>query len=229
MASSRPSTSATTGCSMSAMARGVKAAGDDRRTRVCSGGSLKTRLVVWCSIEQAVAVLGRELALLVGGEGGRVLVDGDAVGVAGQEIAAVGQPVHRARARAARDRWDRDWRSRSAGSRRRSKACDGGQSFGGIGESRRRAQRTGFCIRALAGSRLVHLPARTAPCLPEPVPIPKPPNCCPTVQVPRPEGKQKVSARCIGQSRAMQACRRPEQLIGCHHSGTAGMPEPPFR
>jgi hypothetical protein len=46
MASSKPSTSAITGCSMSAMARGVKAPAMMRRTRVCRGGSLNTRLVV---------------------------------------------------------------------------------------------------------------------------------------------------------------------------------------
>ena len=49
MRSSRPSTSAATGASMSAIARGVKAPAMMRRTRVCSGGSLNTRLVVWCS------------------------------------------------------------------------------------------------------------------------------------------------------------------------------------
>ncbi len=49
IASSRPSTSATMGASMSAMARGVSAPAMILRTRVCSGGSLKMRLVVWCS------------------------------------------------------------------------------------------------------------------------------------------------------------------------------------
>jgi hypothetical protein len=46
MASMRPSTSRVTGRSMSAIARGVKAPAMMRRTRVCSGGSLNTRLVV---------------------------------------------------------------------------------------------------------------------------------------------------------------------------------------
>ena len=44
-----PSTSSVTGRSMSAMERGVKAPAMILRTRVCSGGSLNTRLVVWCS------------------------------------------------------------------------------------------------------------------------------------------------------------------------------------
>lgn len=33
---------------MPAMARGLSAPAISRRTRVCSGGSLNTRLVVWC-------------------------------------------------------------------------------------------------------------------------------------------------------------------------------------
>src|SRR4029077_15048746 len=46
-------------------------------------------------VEQAVAVLWLELALLVGGEALRILVDGHAIGIARQEIAAVRHAVHR--------------------------------------------------------------------------------------------------------------------------------------
>ena len=49
MRSSRLSTSATTLGSMRAIARWFTAPTISRRTRACSGGSLKTRLVVWCS------------------------------------------------------------------------------------------------------------------------------------------------------------------------------------
>ena len=49
MRSSRPSTSVTRPASMRAIARWLSAPMSSRRTRVCSGGSLKTRLVVWCS------------------------------------------------------------------------------------------------------------------------------------------------------------------------------------
>jgi hypothetical protein len=60
-----------------------------RRTRVCAGGSLNTRLVVF--VQQRIAVFRREFLFLVGGEKFCVLVDADQVVVAGQEIAAVGQ------------------------------------------------------------------------------------------------------------------------------------------
>ena len=46
-------------------------------------------------VKQAGAVLGPVLALLVGGIGGRILVDGDAIGIAGEKIAAIGHSVHR--------------------------------------------------------------------------------------------------------------------------------------
>ena len=49
MRSSSRSTSATRSGSMRAIARWVSALMSKRRTRVCNGGSLKTRLVVWCS------------------------------------------------------------------------------------------------------------------------------------------------------------------------------------
>ena len=49
MRSSSPSTSATTPASMRAMACWLSAPTSSRRTRVCSGGSLNTRLLVWCS------------------------------------------------------------------------------------------------------------------------------------------------------------------------------------
>ena len=49
IASSSRSTRATSDGSIPPMARGVSAPMISRRTRVCSGGSLKTRLVVWCS------------------------------------------------------------------------------------------------------------------------------------------------------------------------------------
>ena len=45
--------------------------------------------------ERRGAVLGQELLALVGAEGRRVLVDGDDVGVAAQEHAAVGHALHR--------------------------------------------------------------------------------------------------------------------------------------
>ncbi len=48
-ASSRRSTSAASPGSMRASARGLSAVTIGRRTRVCSGGALKTRLLVWCS------------------------------------------------------------------------------------------------------------------------------------------------------------------------------------
>ena len=49
MRSSRRSTRVTSPGSMALMARGMSAPMMSLRTRVCSGGSLKTRLVVWCS------------------------------------------------------------------------------------------------------------------------------------------------------------------------------------
>ena len=54
--------------SIAAMWRGVSAPAIRRRTRVCSGGSLKTRLVVWCSNSGESPYFGRELLVLVGAE-----------------------------------------------------------------------------------------------------------------------------------------------------------------
>ena len=48
MALDQPSTTASMRACSVASARGVKAAASSLRTRVCKGGSLKTRLVVWC-------------------------------------------------------------------------------------------------------------------------------------------------------------------------------------
>ena len=62
---------------------------------MCSGGSLKTRLVVWCSNSGDAPYFGNELLVLVGAEGRRVLVDGDDVGVAAEEDAAVGHALDR--------------------------------------------------------------------------------------------------------------------------------------
>jgi len=47
--------------------------------------------------QQPCSVLGRELALLVGGKSLRVLVDGNAGGVAGQKISAIRHSMDRAR------------------------------------------------------------------------------------------------------------------------------------
>ena len=49
IASSSPSTSVSSPGSIAAMWRCDSAPRISRRTRVCSGGSLNTRLVVWCS------------------------------------------------------------------------------------------------------------------------------------------------------------------------------------
>src|SRR5215468_5253623 len=73
MASMRPSTNWVTGASMSARARGVKAPAMSRRTRV-QGRVIKDKARRVVLVEQALAKFGRELAVLVGGEGGGVLV-----------------------------------------------------------------------------------------------------------------------------------------------------------
>ena len=49
IASSSAPTSRASPPSSAVMWRGVSAAAMSRRTRVCNGGSLNTRLVVWCS------------------------------------------------------------------------------------------------------------------------------------------------------------------------------------
>ena len=80
---------------MRAMARWFSAPIRMRRTRVCSGGSLKTRLVVWCVVQRRRRTeLGRELALLVAA-GVRAAVDGQHVVVACQQHGVGRQRVHR--------------------------------------------------------------------------------------------------------------------------------------
>ena len=194
MASSRPSTSATTGRSMSAMARGVKAPAMIRRTRVCSGGSLKTRLVVWCSKSRLSPYFGRELALLVRGIGARVLVDRHAVGIAGQEVAAVGEAVHRG-----------VLAQRVIGGigvgvvvRRQPPQIEGLCNFPRLGRGRRSGA-------AYAGS--VCRPAGHFPRIPRATPaaIAKPPNCCRTAggsKAAQGIGVAVGRARPIGRSRS---------------------------
>ena len=64
ISSSRRSTSFATSASMRAMARWLSAPMMMRRTRVCSGGSLNTRLVVWCSYSGVSPSLGRNSSFL---------------------------------------------------------------------------------------------------------------------------------------------------------------------
>ena len=49
---------------MPAMARGVSAPAISRRTRLCRGGSLNTRLVVWCSYSGVSPNFGRNSTAL---------------------------------------------------------------------------------------------------------------------------------------------------------------------
>ena len=62
--SSRLSTRSIRRCSIAAMWRGVSAPAISRRTRVCSGGSLKTRLVVWCSNRGDAPYFGKNSSCL---------------------------------------------------------------------------------------------------------------------------------------------------------------------
>ena len=92
---SSPSTTASMRGCRAASARGVKAAARSLRTRVCSGGSLNTRLVGVMLVERrADAELGSELGLLVGAHARVAIADRD-VGIARQEHAAVGQALQR--------------------------------------------------------------------------------------------------------------------------------------
>ena len=88
--SSSVSTRSTRRASIAAMWRGVSAPAIRRRTRVCSGGSLKTRLVVWCSNSGEAPYFGANSSCLSELKVAAVLVDGDDVGVAAEEDAAVG-------------------------------------------------------------------------------------------------------------------------------------------
>ena len=60
-------------------ARGVSAPAISRRTRVCSGGSLKTRLVVWCSNSGEAPYFGPNSSFLSELNDVRVAVDGEDV------------------------------------------------------------------------------------------------------------------------------------------------------
>ena len=62
--SSNPSTKAASPACMPAMARGVSAPAINRRTRLCRGGSLNTRLVVWCSYNGVSPNFGRNSTAL---------------------------------------------------------------------------------------------------------------------------------------------------------------------
>ena len=99
-----------TGASMSAMARGVKRAGDDAAHARVQRRVVEDQAGGVVLEEQAVAVLGRELALLVGGVGVRVLVDGRRSRHSGRGNSRRRGGDARGRARAARDRWGRGWR-----------------------------------------------------------------------------------------------------------------------
>ena len=64
MRSSKRSTSATSPLSISAIARADNAPRMARRTWVCSGGSLNTRLVVWCANSGVSPYLGANSTFL---------------------------------------------------------------------------------------------------------------------------------------------------------------------